>query len=394
MVEAGGGVSTDQGILAKGRTTHRNLGGFGHSISGLGQVGYGWLGDEWRLDTQEPVWKAALLYEAPYVPGPGKRLVMELLLGEAIREPTYRLTQTGGSVGLRWNPSDQWSIFVDYRVQMRVLEDADPGALVVGDPWLETLGVDDANTDAFYTPSDPRLNSGPSALLRFDGRDDRFDPKEGLLVSMRFEVGDGFLADPVRVRSQTRLEELVPAGPVILALGGQFGAGWVAGEGTLPLEERFYLGGNSSFRGFLLNRVGPANHSARPDINYPSQIEPVVEGLAIRDDSDHWVATGGDAMGALSMEVRVPMSSLGMPSWDTTSMVFFCDVGRVGFLNPNIATTSQLEGRDPLVRVGLGTGIRFASPIGPASVELGFNPWRLTERDEAFIVPHLSLGAL
>jgi len=91
LLEAGGGVSTDEGVRTTGRVTHRNLGGLGHRLTTLGTIGYGWFGDEWTLDTASPVWRAATRYELPYIPGRGGRLVMEGLIHETIQEPTWRL---------------------------------------------------------------------------------------------------------------------------------------------------------------------------------------------------------------------------------------------------------------------------------------------------------------
>jgi outer membrane protein assembly factor BamA len=49
---------------------------------------------------------------------------------------------------------------------------------------------------------------------------------------------------------------------------------------------------------------------------------------------------------------------------------------------------------DPLFRTSFGTGLRIATPIGPASFDVGFNPNPLPEREETWILPHLSLGVL
>ena len=140
--------------------------------------------------------------------------------------------------------------------------------------------------------------------------------------------------------------------------------------------------------------VGPANFSRRPEINHPTQTESVVDGLALSDNSGQWAATGGDAMAAATMEIRIPLPILGFRRLDNVDLVFFSDVGHVGFLDSTVVTTSRLEESDPWLRSSVGTGIRFATPVGPASLDVGFNTSPIRERNEPWILPHLTLGVL
>jgi outer membrane protein insertion porin family len=394
LLEAGGGVSTDQGIAATGRATHRNIAGRGHRLTGLGSVGYGWDGDEWLLNTATPVWRAAARYEIPYVPGRGGRLVSEALFNEAVQEPAWRLSRTGGSLGMKMRLSDRAEAVVDYRVQVRRLVDVDPGALVNGDPWVPYLGLaDDLSGDPVLT-SDARVVSGGGLMVVHDQRDDRFNPRKGGLWSTHVEFGDGAFTGNVTMRASGKIERLIPVGPVVVDLVGRAGVGFAQGRTvTLPLEERFFLGGGSSLRGFATDSVGPANFAMRPEIDHPSQSEPLVDGLALPREPGHWVATGGDAMFSGTVELRVPLSVIGVNS-DSASLVLFSDAGKVAFLDPTVVTTSTIEGQDPWARFSFGTGLRIATPVGPASFDVGINPNPIADRDEAWILPHLSLGVL
>jgi outer membrane protein assembly factor BamA len=132
---------------------------------------------------------------------------------------------------------------------------------------------------------------------------------------------------------------------------------------------------------------------SRPDIDFSDELRPLVEGTAIREDAFHWVPTGGDSMVGASLELRVPTGRLGLPGGDDAWWVLFGDAGRVGFIGARTFTDSSLVSADPLARVGLGTGIRLATPIGPAAIDLGVNPWRLNERDEPWGRVHLALGS-
>ncbi len=400
LFEAGGGVSTDQGVQLNARAAHRNLGGLGHTVNLIGQAGLGWEGDRWLLNVDAPTYKAAIRYEAPWVLGRGFRLSVEGLLGERVQEPTFRFSRTGAAVGLRYTRSRRFDVFADYRLQARRIEDIDPGALVLGDPWLGPLHVERLDDlSGIALPSDRRVVTGPEVVLVYDGRDDRFNPRRGAFISGIFSVSDSLITDPLYLRGQLRLERFVPLGPVVLDLVGDLGAGWSPGiSDTLPIEDRFYLGGGSSLRGFAVNSVGPANYIGRPEIGFPDEVGPIVGGTSLRDRSAHWVTTGGDSVLASTVEVRVPFPTLGLSGFDNTALATFMDLGHVGFLDSFVTADSALATEttvaDPFFRWSVGAGLRISTPIGPAALDLGFNLDPLPGRDEAWILPHLSLGEL
>jgi outer membrane protein insertion porin family len=395
LLEAGGGVSTDEGVRTTGRATHRNIAGLGHRLTTLGTIGYGWFGDEWTLDTASPVWRAATRYELPYIPGRGGRLVFEGLIHETIQEPTWRLSRSGGAIGLKMRLSKRAEAVVDYRVQVRRLVDVDPGSLVNGDPWLPFLGLSEDISGEPILESGDRVVSGGSFLLVFDGRDDRFNPKSGGLWSTHLEVGDGAFSGDVTMRATAKVERLFSLGPLVLDLVGRGGIGMAQGQrSTLPLEERFFLGGGTTLRGFSTNSVGPANFARRPNVGHPRQTDAIVDGLALADNSGQWAATGGDAMAAATVELRMPMPVLGFRRMDGVDLVVFSDMGHVGFVDSTVVTTSRLEGSDPWLRSSVGAGLRFSTPVGPASIDIGINTRPIKARNEAVILPHFTLGVL
>ena len=394
LFELGGGLSTDRGIRTNAQATHRNLGGLAHKLTLFGQVGYGWFGDTWRFDLDEPVWQSALRYTAPHVPTVRQDLQVELVVGETLQEPVFRLWRTGGAVALQ-GVAGRWEGRVSYRAQLRRLEDVETGALVTGDPWLAALGLDGDGAGRARLPSALRFVTGPSLLLVRDGRNDRLNPTRGSFFSALAEMSDGLAQQPASIRGLLRFDQLVDAGPILFSLGARAGAGRVFDPSTtLPLEERFFLGGSGSLRGFALNTVGPANFAGRPQVPFPDAIDRLVEGASIRGQSASWVPTGGDLLASGTAEIRLPFTTLGLSTSSTTQWVLFSDFGQVAFLDPDVAPTSTREGRDRRVRVGLGTGLRISTPVGPAAVDLGFNPWRQAERQERAIVAHLSLGEL
>jgi outer membrane protein assembly factor BamA len=405
LFDVGGGASTDQGVRAFARSTHRNLWGSAHRLSLVGQAGLSYRGDEWALDTAAPEWRLGLRYEAPNIPGAGQRSFVDLLINEEQQHSSYRITRTGGGLGVQTDVGQRGELIMDYRLEWRRLEDVDPGVLIENDPWLPLLGLPDSPVSAGESfdpgawpalglPSVARLSSGPGFLLVADARDDAQNPRRGVRWVFEARLEDGVLSTVPFVTTRTQLQTLFPLGRMGLLLGMQAGMGEVLEVGTtLPLEERYRLGGAGSLRGFEREAVGPRNRLEAYDPGFPAEIAPLLEYLR-RDDADRWVATGGDAMLLGTVELKVPLPMLGLRSWTDAAVVGFADVGNAFLLDELVETTSSQEGGEPMFRTGVGVGFRYFTALGPLQLDLGFNPWMIEERDEVPYRLHLSLGTL
>jgi outer membrane protein assembly factor BamA len=125
----------------------------------------------------------------------------------------------------------------------------------------------------------------------------------------------------------------------------------------LPASERYFAGGDTTVRGFALDRLG------RPDTF----------------DSDGF-PTGGNGLVILNAELRVPV-------WRDLGAVAFVDAGNVFAVVDDLDLTR--------VRGSAGVGIRYRSPIGPLRVDLGFklNRERFANGQlERRTALHISLG--
>jgi outer membrane protein assembly complex protein YaeT len=125
----------------------------------------------------------------------------------------------------------------------------------------------------------------------------------------------------------------------------------------LPASERFFAGGDTTVRGFILDRLGT-----------PETIDK--DGFPL----------GGNAMVILNAELRVPVrGGLGV--------VGFLDTGNV------FSRTSRVELGE--LRGAVGFGIRYKSPVGPIRFDLGF---KLSRQEivpgvrEGLTAVHISLG--
>jgi outer membrane protein assembly factor BamA len=219
-----------------------------------------------------------------------------------------------------------------------------------------------------------------------DTRNDVLDPDSGLFLILDNELAARAIASEVgftRTFAQGFMFYRVPAARrTVLAFGARMGLAHgfrreverigpdgepiLGPDGTpivdvveelLPASERFFAGGDTTVRGFSLDRLGTdATISAT---GFP---------------------TGGNGLVVLNAELRVALiGSLGA--------VAFLDAGNV-FLRARDLDLAQL-------RSAAGVGLRYQSPVGPIRIDMGFkldrrelSPGRLERRS----VLHISLG--
>jgi outer membrane translocation and assembly module TamA len=205
-------------------------------------------------------------------------------------------------------------------------------------------------------------------ILR-DTRNDVIDPDRGTLSGVETSLSLRALGSELgfaKALLQGFLYRRLPGdSPYILAAGAR--VGWAHGfEGLLeggtdlndvPASERFFAGGASTVRGFVLDRLG-----------MPETI-----------NSDGF-PEGGRGLVVTNVELRTP---------------YWKGVGAVGFLDSGNVFQRASDIRLADLRAAAGFGLRYRSPLGPLRVDVGFNldpqtlPNGTRERTAVF---HLSLG--
>jgi len=229
-----------------------------------------------------------------------------------------------------------------------------------------------------------RLSTFAGSIIR-DSRDDVLDTEKGTLMVMDSDVAAraigsevGYLKSFVQGRVFFRLPS---TRRTVVALAGRLGAAHgfprtvervdedgdpvLGPDGTpivdtvqdLPASERFFAGGDTSVRGFALDRLG--DESTISPTGFPK---------------------GGNGVIILNSELRVAVTG-------RIQGVGFVDAGNV------VARASDLDLFD--LRTTAGFGVRVRSPIGPIRLDLGFkldrrelSPGRLERRS----IWHISLG--
>lgn len=139
-----------------------------------------------------------------------------------------------------------------------------------------------------------------------------------------------------------------------VALGSQTNA-------FVPPEQRFYAGGPNDVRGFGRNELGPVVYvvtsTALARAGTPDKLSP---------DSVQVAPTGGNTLAVGNLELRLP------------SPVFPSRMRLAAFLDAGMLWE---RGRPDLAPARLrftpGFGLRIATPLGPARLDIAYNPYSL-----------------
>ena len=206
------------------------------------------------------------------------------------------------------------------------------------------------------------------SMLR-DTRTDPLDPESGsfvaadqTLAARAYGSEVGFIKATLEGKSFLRLPM---RRRVVLALAGRVGAahgfartvGATVVRDQLPASERFFAGGDTTVRGFSLDRLGDA--ATITSSGFP---------------------TGGNGFVVLNAELRTSVTA-------ALQGVVFVDAGNVYPLASQLSLSR--------LRPSAGLGVRYRSPVGPIRVDWGFNLNRrelvpgTRERGNIF---HVSLG--
>ncbi len=200
-----------------------------------------------------------------------------------------------------------------------------------------------------------RLSSFSGGVL-FDSRNDVLEPSRGSLLTGDATIAARALGGEVgflKTYMQGAWFHLLP-GARRIVLAARAAVGLADGfpydtiiqnpDGTtevttledLPASERFFAGGSSTIRGFGLDEVGAPNTIS--STGFPN---------------------GGNAVLILNAELRIPV-----PVFKGLGVAAFMDGGNV-FRRATEFDLGELRG-------SYGLGLRYRSPIGPLSLDVGF----------------------
>ncbi len=188
---------------------------------------------------------------------------------------------------------------------------------------------------------------------RYDVRDALFAPSSGVYAEASVEVAaEGLGSELEFIRPRLTAAWFQPAGADdVIGLGLRMGLIAPAFDETgIPIQERFFAGGENSVRSFRESQLGPKDAAGEP--------------------------LGGEGFATMSLEWRHELGG----AFQTAT---FIDAGLVE------AQASDLFDFDS-VRTGVGVGLRYLLPIGPLRIDAAFNPDRRSGESEWVV--HFGIG--
>ena len=271
----------------------------------------------------------------------------------------YRREEVGGSFGVRRETPRRIPVTLTYRLAF--------GRTVA--PAITFCAYFNACTAADISALRERNRLATiSALVDIQRANDPLDATRGHHYSFEGVWSDRlFGSDPLTefTRFQADLAWYHPVtrnvtlawrvrGGVLWSPRTAFDSGAVA---FIPPDQRFYVGGPNDVRGYGRNELGPVVYTA------PPQAFDSVGG--IRKDSIGLVRafpSGGNTFAVANVELRVP------------SPVFSSRVRFAVFADAGTLLERGMESFAPArIRVTPGAGIRIATPLGPARIDVAYN---------------------
>jgi outer membrane protein insertion porin family len=128
----------------------------------------------------------------------------------------------------------------------------------------------------------------------------------------------------------------------------------------VPPEQRFYAGGPNDVRGYERNELGPVVYV----VTKGEVDSAAAEMRPIDSDKVTVAATGGNTLAVGNVELRVPSPVFS----SRLRLAAFVDAGSVW---------QRGSGNPSVIRVTPGVGIRLSTPLGPARLDVAYNPYKL-----------------
>ena len=262
-----------------------------------------------------------------------KNLTLGFDLYKTRREWTdFTQASTGGDLKLGLPINDNLRSFFIYTFERKNISDVAPGSIFEDQAGRSTL-------------------SALSATLTRDTTDYRLDPSRGNISELSVELaGLGGSEKFAKYTADSR--QFFPwKWGTVFSIHGRIGYIQKLWGAEVPLDERFYLGGITTLRGFRTREVGP--RVRRLD----STVDPVTGKVTSSGVSYEY--TGGVKEAFFNFEYTFPLAKdMGLKG------VLFFDTGNAWRNDENYFSH---------MRYSVGTGIRWMSPLGPLRLAWGYN---------------------
>jgi outer membrane protein insertion porin family len=355
-VEAGFGVGNVVGSRVSAEWGTRNLFGTGRTLRGKAEYGFDLFRSEGidfsQLQLDNIFWRYDLIFQQRRVFGTKLNFGAETFIERDRSVQDVSVRRLGVAVGALRRFGRRTEVATDFSV-----EDIERQALggEIEKSSSHILGVSGSR----------------------DGRDFVLNPRTGIYRILRLQVAGGVLGgknDFYTASASWQWYDPVVRWAV-LAVRARFGYG--AGYGrspSVPFENRYFLGGGNSVRGYNENVLGPR----------------------AMDSQGRETVVGGEFLLLGNIEVRhsIPLLS----RWNFSGAVFI-DGGNVWDSTSSVKLKDFRISADAAAvtvddfRYSAGLGLRYNTPVGPIRLDYGIPIKRDTYNDDSGRF-HLTLGQI
>jgi len=193
------------------------------------------------------------------------------------------------------------------------------------------------------------------------------DPTQGYVLSAEGTVSSRFLGSS----SLTEFEKIVVDGAWYQELSRDVVLSWHLRAGAIfapqvaftsatvsfiPPDERFYGGGPNDVRGYQRNELGPVVYVVTSNDPDSTAVLGGIDTLPVR-----FSATGGNTLLVGNVEIRVP------------SPIFTQRMRLAAFIDAGTVFERGKANAPSTLRFTPGVGMRFATPLGPARLDVAYN---------------------
>ena len=317
----GAGYSSLDGVIGQGSVQQANFLGLG--LKGTAAVSFGGKSQTYNLGLTDPYF-----LDSKWTLG-----------GDVYRNERdyldYTRRATGGDVKAGYPISDTLSTFWLYKYEEKEIFDESPGLLA------------NIHSGAIVAPEATSTTSSILASISSNTTDYRPDPTIGMMDTLSVEfAGLGGTNRFLRYITEHTLFYPVAWGSVASLRGT---LGYIQGLGKdVPIDEKFYLGGINSLRGYSSRTVSPTRNNV-------ITVQDIITGVAT--DVSNRVYLGGKVEAVANLEYTFPL----LKEAGLKGVVFF-DAGN---------SDDTFKGTFSNILTSYGAGIRWFSPIGPLRLEYG-----------------------
>ncbi len=339
------GSGTDLNERVTVAAAHRNLFGTGR-----------YLGLEVVASSEEQ--EAFLTYREPFISRWDVPLQFQIFQSDDSTRAGTHIRQQGFSVEASKvaRQRARWSLRYEYKISQCLQKST------LCDDIGNRLPVED------FDPSLLDISiSSITPTFFWDHRDDIIDPHRGFFASASVEYAfELFQAESKFLKEYAQGAWYLPISDrTVVALSGRFGLMQPYGGQTdaeMPLSERFTAGGETTHRGYALDRLGDLCRTS-PDEGYAvipnceaTLYQPITRDEVTGEIIDYGPILPGGGSGLLlfNAEYRFPiLSSLGG--------AVFVDAG-------NVYRSHTIDFDQ--IKYGAGFGLRYLSPVGPIRIDV------------------------